>query len=186
MLRLVVQNDCMSITTCAIRLADLAEAEAIATLSRDTIEAGLPWRWQPNDIIRFIHSARHNVIVAEEAGPTPALTPAPAARASGTADGETRLMSGFAVMGYGDNEAYLALLSVKPEWRRKGIARSMAKWLIKCADVAGVKRIDVELRADNHNAYTLYQTMGFAEIARKPGGYYGTITQVRMRLRLRT
>ena len=79
--RLVVQNVCMSITTCAIRLADLAEAGAIATLSRDTIEAGLPWRWQPNDIIRFIRSARHNVIVAEEAGPAPALSPAPAAHA---------------------------------------------------------------------------------------------------------
>ena len=178
----------MSIVTSGIRLADLTEADAIATLSRDTIEAGLPWRWQPNDIIRFIRSTRHNVIVAEESTQS-----APSARETmqeamqdPSANRDSRVMSGFAVMGYGDNEAYLALLSVKPEWRRKGIARSMAKWLIKCADVAGVKRIDVELRADNHNAYTLYQTMGFAEIARKPGGYYGTITQVRMRLRLRT
>jgi [ribosomal protein S18]-alanine N-acetyltransferase len=172
----------MSITTSAIRLAALAEAESIATLSRDTIEAGLPWRWQPTDIVRFIRSGRHNVIVAEESAPFAA----PLANADSTLDAESRVMSGFAVMGYGDNEAYLALLSVKPEWRRKGVARSMAQWLIKCADVAGIKRIDVELRADNHNAYTLYQKLGFAEIARKPGGYYGTITQVRMRLRLRT
>ena len=177
----------MSITTSAIRLAGLSEAEAIAKLSRDTIEAGLPWRWQPNDIIRFIRSARHNVIVAEDA-PLPGY---PAASTLESAQdfalaSESRVMSGFAVMGYGDNEAYLALLSVRPEWRRKGIARSMAAWLLKCADVAGVKRVDVELRADNHAAYTLYQTMGFAEIARKPGGYYGTVTQVRMRLRLRT
>ena len=182
------QNACMSITTSSIRLAGLAEADAIAKLSRDTIEAGLPWRWQPNDIIRFIRSARHNVIVAEDAP----LSVSPAAgnvqeRAQDYAlANENRVMSGFAVMGYGDNEAYLALLSVRPEWRRKGIARSMAAWLLKCADVAGVKRVDVELRADNPAAYTLYQTMGFAEIARKPGGYYGTITQVRMRLRLRT
>ena len=178
------QNGCMSITTSAIRLADLAEADAIATLSRDTIEAGLPWRWQPNDIIRFIRSTRHNVIVAEESA-LPA-TPARQASQDASLDHDSRAMSGFAVMGYGDNEAYLALLSVKPEWRRKGIARSMAAWLLKCADVAGVKRVDVELRADNHAAYTLYQTMGFAEISRKPGGYYGTVTQVRMRLRLRT
>ena len=178
------QNGHMSITTSAIRLADLAEADAIATLSRDTIEAGLPWRWQPNDIIRFIRSTRHNVIVAEETA-QPAPSPQDAAQDS-TPDQDCRVMSGFAVMGYGDNEAYLALLSVKPEWRRKGIARSMAKWLLKCADIAGVKRVDVELRADNHAAYTLYQRLGFAEIARKPGGYYGTVTQVRMRLRLRT
>ena len=88
-------------------------------------------------------------------------------------------------MGYGENEAYLALLSVKPEWRRKGIARALVEWLLKCADVSGIKRVDVELRADNTAALALYQTRGFEEIARKPGGYYGTVTQVRMRLRLR-
>lgn len=161
----------MSIATAGIRLADLAEAEAISHLSRDTIEAGLPWRWQSADIERFIRSTRHNVIIAEE---TPGLSTSTA-----------RAMAGFAVMGYGDNEAYLALLSVKPEWRRKGIARAMVEWLLKCADVSGIKRVDVELRADNTSALALYQARGFEEIARKPGGYYGTVTQVRMRLRLR-
>lgn len=161
----------MSIATAGIRLADLAEAEAISHLSRDTIEAGLPWRWQPADIERFIRSTRHNVIIAEEA--------------PGLGTSTARTMAGFGIMGYGENEAYLALLSVKPEWRRKGIARAMLEWLLKCADVSGIKRVDVELRADNSAALALYQTRGFEEIARKPGGYYGTVTQVRMRLRLR-
>ena len=99
----------MSIATSGIRLADLTEANAIATLSRDTIEAGLPWRWQPNAIIRFIRSTRHNVIVAEEAA-LPGPSPQDATQDS-TPDQDGRVMSGFAVMGYGDNEAYLALLS---------------------------------------------------------------------------
>lgn len=166
----------MSIATSGIRLATLGEADAIARLSRDTIEAGLPWRWKPADIERFIRSARHNVIVTEE---TALDLAAPEVRYG-------KLMTGFAVMGYGDNEGYLALLSVKPDWRRRGSARAMVEWLMKCAEVAGLKRVDVELRADNDAALALYQSMGFTEFARKPGGYYGTVTQVRMRRTLRT
>jgi ribosomal-protein-alanine N-acetyltransferase len=175
----------MSIATAGIRLAEMGEAEAISHLSRDTIEAGLPWRWQPADIERFMRSTRHNVIVAEE-------TPIDTAPIDPAAFGPARpdlhngkVMSGFAVMGYGDNDAYLALLSVKPEWRRRSIARAMVQWLMKCAEVGGVKRVDVELRADNSAALALYQSLQFAEIARKPGGYYGTVTQVRMRRVLR-
>jgi ribosomal-protein-alanine N-acetyltransferase len=165
----------MSIATAGIRLAEMAEAESISHLSRDTIEAGLPWRWQPADIERYMRTTRHNVIVAEETALDSTL---PNVR-----DG--KVMSGFAVMGYGDNDAYLALLSVRPEWRRKGIARAMTVWLLKCADVSGIKRVDVELRADNMAARGLYQAAGFREIARKPGGYYGTVTQLRLRLVLR-
>ena len=163
----------------------MAEAESISHLSRDTIEAGLPWRWQPADIERFMRSTRHNVIVAEEA-PIDTAPHDPAAFGPARPDLHYgKVMSGFAVMGYGDNDAYLALLSVKPEWRRRSIARAMVQWLMKCAEVGGVKRVDVELRADNGAALALYQSLQFAEIARKPGGYYGTVTQVRMRRVLR-
>ncbi len=193
----------MSIATAGIRLAGLDEASAIAHLSRDTIEAGLPWRWQPADIERFMRSTRHNVIVAEETAlnlalpasdsqGSPAALATPAAATGGPAAAspppevrDGKVMSGFAVMGYSDNDAYLALLSVKPEWRRRGIARTMVEWLLKCADIGGVKRVDVELRADNDPALSLYHSLQFAEIARKPGGYYGTVSQVRMRRLLR-
>ena len=180
----------MSIATAGIRLAEMAEAESISHLSRDTIEAGLPWRWQPADIERFMRSTRHNVIVAEETSldtpPPDATSPDPELRHSAQPalrDGQVR--SGCAVRGYGDNDAYLALLSVRPEWRRRSIARAMVEWLMKCAEVGGVKRVDVELRADNSAALALYQSLQFTEIARKPGGYYGTVTQVRMRRVLR-
>lgn len=199
----LAHNIRMSIATAGIRLAGLDEASAIAHLSRDTIEAGLPWRWQPADIERFMRSTRHNVIVAEETAlnlalpasdsqgspaalATPAAAAGPPAAASPPPEVRNgRVMSGFAVMGYGDNDAYLALLSVKPEWRRRSIARTLVEWLLKCADVGGVKRVDVELRADNTAALALYHSLQFAEIARKPGGYYGTVSQVRMRRVLR-
>ena len=88
----------MHIQAARIRFAEFGEAETIAKLSRDTIEVGLPWRWQPAEIERFIRSNRHNVIVAHDSAH----------------------LVGFAVMGYGDDDAYLALLAVLPSHRRQG------------------------------------------------------------------
>ena len=146
-----------------ISLARPDEAEAIALLSRDTIEAGLPWRWQPHEIERFIRSERHNVIVARLGGE----------------------LVGFAVMGYNDRDAYLSLLAVVPAARRTGLARRLLGWLLKTADVAGIATMSVELREDNLAAQRLYEEAGFIEYQRKAGGYYGKINQVCMRLALR-
>ena len=154
----------MNTTHTQVRFAEIGEAETIAKLSRDTIEVGLPWRWQPIEIERFIESSRHNVIVAHEAG----------------------FLVGFAVMGYGDEDAYLALLAVLPSHRRHGVARKLLAWLLKTADVAGIKTVSVELREDNLAARDLYLGAGFADHSRKTGGYYGRVNQVRMRYQLRS
>ena len=146
-----------------IRLAQAADAQATAEMSRDTIEAGLPWRYQPAAMLRFIESRRHNVIVADVDG----------------------VIAGFAVMGYGDDNAYLALLAVAPAHRRAGIARQLLLWLLKTAEVAGVAGINVELREDNTIARQLYESLGFDETGHRPGGYYGVVNQTAMRLQLR-
>jgi ribosomal-protein-alanine N-acetyltransferase len=148
-----------------IRLASIADAPQLAALSRDTIEQGLPWRYREAEMQRFIRSPRYNVIVAD------------------AADGST---AGFAVMGYGENDAYLALLAVAPSLRRRGIARQMLDWLLRTAEVAGVESVDVELREDNPPAHRLYESRGFAPAGRRAGGYYGVVNQTRMRLQLRT
>lgn len=146
-----------------IRLGIGADAIAIAELSRDTIEAGLPWRWRVPEIARFIASERHNVIVA---------------------DANDRLR-GFAIMGYNERDAYLALLAVVPEARRTGLARRLLGWLLKTADVAGIATMNVELREDNLAAQRLYEEAGFVVHNRKIGGYYGRVNQICMRLALR-
>jgi len=146
-----------------IRLARDDEALAIAEISRDTIEAGLPWRWRAPQIARFIESERHNVIVAEGGG----------------------RMQGFAVMGYKEHEAYLALLAVTEDARRAGLARRLLAWLLKTADVAGIATLNVELREDNVAALRLYEEAGFLEHHRRVGGYYGKVDQICMRLALR-
>lgn len=147
----------------AIRLARDEDAEAIARLSRDTIESGLPWRWRAPAIRDLIASARHNVIVAESADE----------------------VNGFAAMSYGDADAYLALLAVAPAARRTGMARQLLGWLLRTADVAGTAVLRVDLREDNLAARRLYEDAGFVECGRKPGGYYGRVDQVSMRLTLR-
>ena len=153
----------MHIQAARIRFAELGEAETIAKLSRDTIEVGLPWRWQPPEIERFIRSTRHNVIVARDSAH----------------------MVGFAVMAYGDDDAYLALLAVLPSHRRQGVAKALLAWLLKTADVAGIAAVSVELREDNLAALHLYRTAGFVEHSRKTGAYYGRVNQIRMRFQLR-
>jgi [ribosomal protein S18]-alanine N-acetyltransferase len=152
----------MDVGVTPIRLASVEDAGAIARLSRDTIEAGLPWRWQPAAIERFIESDHHNVIVA----------------------GFDALL-GFAVMNYHEEDAYLALLAVAPDARRGGLARRLLSWLLKTGDVAGIATVKVDLREDNIAAWRLYEEAGFVEAGRKSGAYYGRVNQVSMRLALR-
>lgn len=148
-----------------IRLAVEADAPILAALSRDTIEKNLPWRYREPEMLRFMRSPRYNAIVAE------------------SADGA---IAGFAVMGYGENDAYLALLATDAPRRRQGIARRLLDWLIRTAEVAGVESISVELREDNAIAQHLYELRGFTPAGHRPGGYYGVVNQNRMRLQLRS
>ena len=51
-----------------------------------------------------------------------------------------------------------------PDWRRRGIARSMVTWLIDQARAAGARQITLEVIADNQPAHRLYQSLGFREV----------------------
>jgi ribosomal-protein-alanine N-acetyltransferase len=146
-----------------IRLALTEDAPALAAMSRDTIEAGLPWRYREPEMLRFMRSSRYNVIVAEF----------------------NSEIAGFAVMGYGDSDAYLALLAVDPLHQHRGIGRRMLEWLLKTAEVSGMESVAVELREDNVTAHKLYESLGFTATGSRPGGYYGVVNQDRMRLVLR-
>jgi ribosomal-protein-alanine N-acetyltransferase len=48
-----------------LRLASTRDAEPIAVLSRDLIEAGLGWSWTPARVRRAIDAADTNVLVAK-------------------------------------------------------------------------------------------------------------------------
>ena len=135
-----------------------SDAQALAMMSRDLIEAGLGWVYRTERFARLIANDEAIALVAR-------LQDRPV---------------GFAVMEFGEERAHLVVLAVLPRHQRTGIGRRMIAWLLKSAITAGVTSVHVELRADNDAAYSLYRSMGFTETLRVPGYYRGKETAIRM------
>ena len=143
-----------------LALATVADAAAIARLSRDEIERGLPWRWQPAAVARLI--AADNTVVLCARGGTGDAT-----------DASEPPLAGFGVMEFGEREAHLILLAVEPRLRRQGVARNILAWLEKSARTAGLNEIRLEVRAGNRGAQRFYAALGFRRRRYLPGFYQG-------------
>ena len=89
-------------------------------------------------------------------------------------------IAGFAIMRYGDDDAHLDLLAVAPPCRRAGVGRQLLEWLEKCAVVAGIFSVTLEVRAGNEGAQLFYQRMGYCTLAHLPGYYQGFEAALRM------
>jgi [ribosomal protein S18]-alanine N-acetyltransferase len=140
-------------------LATPADAYPIALMSRDLIEHGLSgWSWPPERVARSIKARDTVVLVAKIQS----------------------YLNGFAIMSFGDVQAHLSLLAVRPSHQRCGIGRRMMEWLEESALVAGIATIDLELRVKNSAARDFYRALGFKEIAYVPGYYRGVETGLRM------
>jgi [ribosomal protein S18]-alanine N-acetyltransferase len=135
-----------------------SDAQALAVMSRDLVEAGLGWVYRTERFARLIAHDETVALVAR-------LQDRPV---------------GFAVMEFGEERAHLVVLAVLPRHQRIGIARRMITWLLKSAVTAGVTSVHVEMRADNEAAYALYRSLGFSETLRVPGYYRGKEAAIRM------
>jgi [ribosomal protein S18]-alanine N-acetyltransferase len=142
----------------SLRLARPADAATIANLSRELIEYGLRWRWTPMRVAASIHDSDVNVLVA-------------CVRDN---------IAGFAIMRYRDDDAHLDLLAVAPPYRRGGMGRRLLEWLEKCAVVAGIFSVALEVRAANEGAQVFYQRMGYRTLVHLPGYYQGVEAALRM------
>jgi [ribosomal protein S18]-alanine N-acetyltransferase len=142
----------------SLRLARPADATSIAKLSRDLIEYDLRWRWTPLRVAASIHANNVNVIVA----------------------GIGEKIAGFAIMRYRDDDAHLDLLAVAPPYRRAGVGRQLLEWLEKCAVVAGIFRVALEVRTQNEGAQLFYQRLGYRTLGHLPGYYQGSEAALRM------
>src|SRR2546426_8235307 len=120
----------MTSSELSLRLARAAEATTIANLSRDLIEYGLRWRWTPMRVAASIRAPDVNVLVACI----------------------HQKIAGFAIMRYGDDDAHLDLLAVTPPFRRLGVGRQLLEWLEKCAVVAGIFSVALEVRSEEHTS----------------------------------
>jgi [ribosomal protein S18]-alanine N-acetyltransferase len=147
-----------------IRPAALQDAQTMAQMSRELIEAGLNWRYTPARIAALMRERESMAVVA--------------------CDGQR--VAGFAIMHFGDEHAHLALLAVRADQQRRGVGRRLHGWLLQSASVAGMVSIGVELRADNAVAHQFYLGLGFCEAGLVPHYYDGHIAARQMRLRLKT
>ena len=142
-----------------IRLATPADAYEIAVMSRYLVEVGLRgWSWPPERVAKAIRARSTLVVVAEV---------------------RSHLV-GFAIMEFGDVQAHLSLLGVKPSHQRCGIGRALMDWLEETALTAGITAVTLELRANNYGARAFYRLMGFREQSYIPGYYRGVETALRM------
>jgi ribosomal-protein-alanine N-acetyltransferase len=146
----------------SIRPARLAEAAEIAAMSRELIEYGLRWAWTPERVARSVHDRATHVIVARVGG----------------------RLAGFAIMRYGDDEARLDLLGVVEDRRRRGVGRALVAWLEKCALVAGITTIRLEVRAGNAGARAFYRRLGYRDVEYLDGYYQGREAAIRMGRRI--
>ncbi len=146
-----------------LTLAAPADAAPIAAMSRELIEAGLPWTWTPERVARNLAQADTLVLTARDGAP----------------------LAGFAIMQFGEERAHLSLLAVRTDCQRQGIARRLLEWLTASALTAGIASVHLELRESNRGARRFYIDQGFAECARVSGYYRGVETAVRMQREIR-
>lgn len=148
----------MTSSELSLQLARPPDAATIANMSRVFIENGLRWSWTRQRVIKSIRAANVNVLIARLGDQ----------------------IAGFAIMRYGDDRAHLDLLAVAPPYRKAGLGRRLVQWLEKCALVAGIFNVTLEVREGNRAARCFYERMGYRVQARLPGYYQGVEDAMRM------
>jgi [ribosomal protein S18]-alanine N-acetyltransferase len=146
-----------------LRIATPRDAAAIAALSRDAIEDGLPWTWREARVRRAIADPDTNVIVAGAPG----------------------AVAAFGLMHYADDDAHLLLFAVARAQQRRGVGSALLQWLEDAARAAGAQRIRVEARLDNEPARSFYNERGYHEREVVARMYSGRVDGVRLEKWLR-
>ena len=136
----------------------VSDAARLAAMSQAHVETGLKPAWGAARIRWHVRDA-DSVVLTARLGLT---------------------LAGFAIMRYGDDVAHLNLLAVEPAHRRRGVARSLVRWLEETALTAGTFIIGLELRAANEAARGFYRSLGYRELGQIPGYYQGVESAIRM------
>jgi len=81
------------------------------------------------------------------------------------------LVAGYGILSMGAGEAHVLNICIAPDYRGQGLGRHLLRRLLDIARWNGAERIFLEVRPSNPPAKTLYMSMGFAEIGKRPRYY---------------
>lgn len=98
------------------------------------------------------------------------LTDNPAARCW-VAEGEHGAVIGMLVLWLIVDEAHIATIATKPEYRRQGVAQELLVSALIFARDEGAKTAFLEVRENNVAAQSMYRKYGFVETGRRPHYY---------------
>lgn len=69
------------------------------------------------------------------------------------------------------DETDMMNVAVHPDYRRKGVAESLIRTLIKWLRKKGSRSLSLEVRASNVQAIALYRKLGFSQVGKRPNYY---------------
>ena len=85
--------------------------------------------------------------------------------------GTPKVTAGFVLGQIAADEAEILSIGVAPEWQRRRLGRRLVEGLVRAAARAEVKRLVLEVAADNEAAVALYRGLGFKTVGRR-NDYY--------------
>ena len=97
---------------------------------------------------------------------------------------EDGAVSGYIGLKLVSDEAHVMTIAVRPERRRRGLARALVQAALADPASAGARRVYLEVRPSNAGARALYGSLGFVETGLR-SAYYGDEDALLMTLYLR-
>lgn len=80
-------------------------------------------------------------------------------------------LAGYGILSVAAGEAHILNICIDPARRARGLGRHLLRRLLDIARWNGASRIFLEVRPSNPIAKTLYESVGFSEIGRRPRYY---------------
>lgn len=68
-------------------------------------------------------------------------------------------------------EVYITNVAVKPEFRRKGIGKTLVAHLVDVCNTQGAEFVTLEVRKSNESAKSLYEKLGFKAVGTRKNFY---------------
>ena len=86
----------------------------------------------------------------------------------------TGVVAGYLCLWEVSDEIHITNVAVRPELRRRGIARALLSSVLDDARGRRFKIVVLEVRPSNQHAVSLYESFGFRVVGRRRGYYYDT------------